>query len=77
MNVYPEDFLGSLRCDCGDQASAALEQIGNQESGVFLYMKQEGKRVGLLNESLKHVNSKMAQTLLEKPNEMLGLPLRT
>tara|TARA_B100001105_G_scaffold101713_1_gene81574 strand:- start:465 stop:1697 length:1233 start_codon:yes stop_codon:yes gene_type:complete len=43
------DILGSIRCDCGDQLESALEKISNSESGVFVYMRQEGRGIGLLN----------------------------
>ena len=43
------DILGSIRCDCGDQLESALEQISNSETGVFVYMRQEGRGIGLLN----------------------------
>jgi 3,4-dihydroxy 2-butanone 4-phosphate synthase/GTP cyclohydrolase II len=43
------DLLGSLRCDCGDQLQMALEAIGKSESGVLLYLNQEGRGIGLLN----------------------------
>jgi 3,4-dihydroxy 2-butanone 4-phosphate synthase/GTP cyclohydrolase II len=42
------DVFGSLRCDCGEQRSAAMEMIA-QEGGVFLYMRQEGRGIGLHN----------------------------
>ena len=37
------DALGSLRCDCRDQLEAALHTIGQQERGILLYMRQEGR----------------------------------
>ncbi len=43
------DLLGSVKCDCGDQLDIALEQISKSDSGVFLYMRQEGRGIGLLN----------------------------
>lgn len=43
------DVLGSLRCDCQAQLEAALEYIGSQETGVVLYLIQEGRGIGLLN----------------------------
>lgn len=42
------DLLGSLRCDCGWQLDAALKKI-SQEGGALLYMRQEGRGIGLLN----------------------------
>lgn len=43
------DVLGSLRCDCGDQLRAALERLGAYEHGVLLYMRQEGRGIGIAN----------------------------
>ena len=43
------DVLGSLRCDCRDQLTAALEQLGAQRSGALLYLRQEGRGIGLAN----------------------------
>ncbi|MGH7680865.1 MAG: GTP cyclohydrolase II [Candidatus Eiseniibacteriota bacterium] len=43
------DVFGSLRCDCGEQMAAALERIDGEGSGVFLYMRQEGRGIGLAN----------------------------
>lgn len=43
------DIFGSMRCDCGDQLSAALQQIEEAGKGVVLYMKQEGRGIGLIN----------------------------
>lgn len=43
------DLFGSLRCDCGDQFHTALQRIEAEEQGVVLYMKQEGRGIGLVN----------------------------
>ncbi|NLF44506.1 MAG: bifunctional 3,4-dihydroxy-2-butanone-4-phosphate synthase/GTP cyclohydrolase II, partial [Syntrophomonadaceae bacterium] len=43
------DVLGSLRCDCGDQLAAALNMIEEAGKGVLLYMRQEGRGIGLVN----------------------------
>ncbi len=43
------DVMGSMRCDCGDQLHAAMQQIEEAGKGVLLYMNQEGRGIGLLN----------------------------
>lgn len=43
------DVMGSLRCDCRDQLEVALHNIGSMERGVVLYMRQEGRGIGLVN----------------------------
>jgi GTP cyclohydrolase II len=43
------DALGSLRCDCRDQLQAALSRLGRSERGVLLYLRQEGRGIGLVN----------------------------
>jgi GTP cyclohydrolase II len=43
------DAIGSLRCDCRDQLEAALRAIGQMEKGILLYMRQEGRGIGLTN----------------------------
>jgi len=43
------DALGSLRCDCRDQLEAALQKIGELGTGIVLYMRQEGRGIGLVN----------------------------
>ncbi|MDR0338839.1 MAG: bifunctional 3,4-dihydroxy-2-butanone-4-phosphate synthase/GTP cyclohydrolase II [Desulfovibrio sp.] len=43
------DVLGSLRCDCGGQIAAALSQVEKEGTGVVLYMRQEGRGIGLAN----------------------------
>ena len=43
------DAFGSLRCDCGQQFAAAMTQIEKEGRGILLYMRQEGRRIGLIN----------------------------
>jgi 3,4-dihydroxy 2-butanone 4-phosphate synthase/GTP cyclohydrolase II len=43
------DVFGSLRCDCGTQIEMALQMISGEDSGVFLYMRQEGRGIGFHN----------------------------
>ena len=43
------DALFSLRCDCGFQLQAALQRIAEEKRGVLLYVRQEGRGIGLLN----------------------------
>lgn len=43
------DALGSLKCDCGSQYDAAMQQIAAEGRGVLLYLRQEGRGIGLLN----------------------------
>ena len=43
------DVLGSLRCDCGPQLQRAMSQIAKEGRGVLVYMRQEGRGIGLLN----------------------------
>ena len=43
------DTFGSLRCDCGQQLAAALTQIEKEGRGILLYMRQEGRGIGLIN----------------------------
>ncbi|MDD5089104.1 MAG: GTP cyclohydrolase II [bacterium] len=43
------DVMGSLRCDCRDQLEAALKYISSQDKGIVLYLRQEGRGIGLVN----------------------------
>jgi GTP cyclohydrolase II len=43
------DVIGSLRCDCRDQLESALRMIGQMNNGILLYMRQEGRGIGLIN----------------------------
>src|SRR3990172_11583764 len=43
------DVIGSLRCDCRDQLEASLKKIGEMDKGIVLYLRQEGRGIGLIN----------------------------
>lgn len=43
------DVFGSLRCDCGDQLAKAMQMVAREKTGVILYMRQEGRGIGLAN----------------------------
>jgi GTP cyclohydrolase II len=43
------DVLGSLKCDCGPQLHEALQQISDANWGILLYLRQEGRGIGLIN----------------------------
>ncbi len=68
------DIMGSLRCDCGDQLSAAMQAIEKAGKGVVLYMQQEGRGIGLLNKLRTYQLQEQGMDTYEA-NLHLGLPM--